>query len=867
MPDPLMRIPFRKPFRIFLIALLATVVLIAATSAVLSLFYEQAVIRYMKKYLDEHLLTQISMDDIRFSVLKGFPNATVEINHVVMFSGDHFSPADFKDSFADTLLKAQKISFQFNMIKLFHKVYELKRIEISHGFVNILFDNKGNHNLTVWKSNKSTDSGQYSVNLKSILLSDMHIRWVDLRTRLKMTAFSAKTSFRGSYSGSLWSGDTRGIFSHASLLIRNKTWMNNADMAFQLKMLYSHDRFRVRQGNVRLNKADISLHGEYKSGREKWIDLSLTLSRFGLGELMSLLPIKSDSLLNKYRFAGNGSLKATLKGPVSDPAHLQILSDFNLSECSARNLKTKTVINHILVSGTVSGTQTDNFHLTVHHFTSTIGKGSISGNLEITNLHDMLLQANISSDLDLSALQDFMGMDTIENMGGMIRARFRAEGKLGLIRADSLVRLLDYLKNGTFIFQDAGIKMKKSDLSIQHITGKATLNHYIYLDSMMIRINENDLRLSGKVQNLNDYLFGSGILKSELNVSTDYFSINSFLRKQPVSSSGKNRRRVTLFPGRMHLNAHLHADDFEAGKFRASDLSATLSLIGDSLYIPAFSLKFPDGLITGDALISQNREHVLSITCNSVSKQINIQQLFTSFNNFTQNFIVDRNVKGKLNGNISFFSQWDSTLQYMPKSLKAKGNLEIIDGELVQFEPMQKLSKYINVDELRLIRFKTLRNEIFIEDRLVTIPEMDIHSSAFNISVSGQQSFDNVFEYRLNVLLSEVLFNKARNKKKEMDDFLVEEDRNAQTKIPLIIAGTPNNFDVKFDRKRAFDLTRKNMAKNRGQQPVPPKADNFSIEWDENKKEPVHTENPASGQKQDDFIIEWNEDNKPDKNN
>ena len=33
-----------------------------------------------------------------------------------------------------------------------------------------------------------------------------------------------------------------------------------------------------------------------------------------------------------------------------------------------------------------------------------------------------------------------------------------------------------------------------------------------------------------------------------------------------------------------------------------------------------------------------------------------------------------------------------------------------------------------------------------------------------------------VFEYRLNVLLSEVLFNKARKKKKEMDEFLVEED-------------------------------------------------------------------------------------------
>ncbi len=72
------------------------------------------------------------------------------------------------------------------------------------------------------------------------------------------------------------------------------------------------------------------------------------------------------------------------------------------------------------------------------------------------------------------------------------------------------------------------------------------------------------------------------------------------------------------------------------------------------------------GSITGNALISQNRKHLVSITCNSVSQQINIQELFTAFNNFAQNFIVDKNIKGKLNGTIGFYAQWDSTLRFLP---------------------------------------------------------------------------------------------------------------------------------------------------------------------------------------------------------
>ncbi len=246
------------------------------------------------------------------------------------------------------------------------------------------------------------------------------------------------------------------------------------------------------------------------------------------------------------------------------------------------------------------------------------------------------------------------------------------------------------------------------------------------------------------------------------------------------------------------------------------------------------------GTITGNALISQNKKHLVSITCNSVSQQINIQELFTAFNNFAQNFIVDKNIKGKLNGTIGFYAQWDSTLRFLPKTLEANGKLEITDGELVQFEPMMKLSKYINVDELRVIHFKTLRNDIHIQDRTVTIPEMDIHSSAFNISAAGQQTFDNLFEYRINVLLSEVLFNKARKKKKEMDEFLVEDDPKSQTTIPLIIAGTPDDFYVKFDRKRAFSLTKRNTEKTPVQKTDLPDAGNFRIEWEETRKRTSH---------------------------
>ena len=101
---------FRKPLRVFAFSLLTIITLMVVTSAILSLFYEKAVIRLMKKYLDEHLLTQLSMDDIRFRVFKGISQRHRGDHQCCGAFGTMTLPADdFSGSFSDTLLQANSI--------------------------------------------------------------------------------------------------------------------------------------------------------------------------------------------------------------------------------------------------------------------------------------------------------------------------------------------------------------------------------------------------------------------------------------------------------------------------------------------------------------------------------------------------------------------------------------------------------------------------------------------------------------------------------------------------------------------------------------------------------------------------------------
>jgi hypothetical protein len=851
---------FSKPFRIFAISLLATITLILVTSALLTLYYEKAVTRYMKKYLDEHLLTELSMKDIRFSVLKGFPNAAVELSNVVILSGEDFHRYDFTGAFSDTLLHAKTISFQFDLLKLIHKQYELRKIEISDGRLNILFDKNNHHNLHIWRTGESNGGQDYAVDLRSILLNTTRVRIISAREPFQLAAYSQRTTFRGNYANKILSGEIRGNLRLDSFALRNRTLIRDAEWHIAAKTFFGGERFRIRKGRLQLNKIVADIAGEYKFGKGASLDLTIGIQQFGLEELMSLLPAARKVLPAHMSFSGDGKLSAVIKGPVSGKNNLFIRSEFDLNGCRAKNTDTREEIGNINLRGSISGTRAENFEVRLEQVSGDLGKGGIKGSFFLNNLKTLQFRANVRANLDLDAVMRFVSPDTLESLTGFVLSDISMAGSLKQF-TDSSFHALALVEKGTFVFRDAGIKMKNQLWDIRHIAGKASWNKTLHLDSLALQVNGTNLLVSGYLNNLAGYLAKREPVQSNLDIRTDHFDLDRVLSYFPKRRSASSGPSFSVSQPGFHLNARLRADNFTAGKFNAADVSLHLSTARDSIYVHDFFLKFPDGSITGDALITQDRNHLISVTCNSRPSQINIQQLFTAFNNFTQTFIVDKNVKGSLNGSISFFAQWDSAFNFIPSNLKAQADIEITNGELVQFEPMLRLSKYIDVEELRHIRFSTLKNAIFINNRLITLPEMNIHSTAFNISVSGQHSFDNEFDYRMRVLLSDVLFNKARKKKQEINEFMVEESSADQTTIPLIIAGTPAKFDVRFDRKRAFDLTRKSLKEgSQGAEKLPARND-FKIEWEEPVSKPAQVDPPPAG-KQDasDFKVEWDED-------
>ncbi|MBL7936338.1 MAG: hypothetical protein JNM51_11090, partial [Bacteroidia bacterium] len=161
---------------------------------------------------------------------------------------------------------------------------------------------------------------------------------------------------------------------------------------------------------------------------------------------------------------------------------------------------------------------------------------------------------------------------------------------------------------------------------------------------------------------------------------------------------------------------------------------------------------------------------------------------------------------------IDFSGTWDKKLNADLNSINVSSSILIERGELIGFKPLESLAKYIDVNELRHIKFSTLQSAVEIKNRIITIPKTSIKSNAINLELWGKHTFDNMIDYHIQLLLSELLAKKPR-KNNDFDEelSLVENDPENRRSVFVLMTGPIDNPTIKYDRKGAKEKIKEDI--------------------------------------------------------
>lgn len=204
-------------------------------------------------------------------------------------------------------------------------------------------------------------------------------------------------------------------------------------------------------------------------------------------------------------------------------------------------------------------------------------------------------------------------------------------------------------------------------------------------------------------------------------------------------------------------------------------------------------MKAAGGSFALDGQLDMHRREPLFFEGKAKCTDVKVDSLFLLFDNFGQDFLVSKNLKGHLNVTADLYIPLNKDFRVLPKSSKAQIHVSIKNGELNEFAPLQKLSKFIDAKDLYNVRFQELKNTIRIENERIFIPEMEIKSNLNSVSVLGTQGFDGSLDYKLKVSLKNF-------KKKDKDEAFgaIKED-GTNTTLFLTLKGTTQDFKVAYD--------------------------------------------------------------------
>lgn len=188
-----------------------------------------------------------------------------------------------------------------------------------------------------------------------------------------------------------------------------------------------------------------------------------------------------------------------------------------------------------------------------------------------------------------------------------------------------------------------------------------------------------------------------------------------------------------------------------------------------------------------------------------------IDQLLFKFENFGQDALVSDNVHGQLfcdiNGKIRMYPDMIPDLDQSEIHMDVK----LLNGSLVNYEPMNMLSDYMGDKDLSNIRFDTLQNHMDITNGVMNIPEMTLETTVGHYEMSGTQDMDLNMEYYLRIPWKTIrkgaayrLFGKKKGEDtKAEEDKIIEKDPNKKTRyLNLKIVGDAEDFSIKLGKKK-----------------------------------------------------------------
>lgn len=769
--------------------MLGIAVVLGIATVSLVFIYEDEVKSIIIGELNKNLKSEVKVDpkNIDLTFIKSFPKCALEFKDVLILEA-------IEKKERDTLVFAESIRLMFNLKDLWNKNYTINKINISGAQCNLGIDKKGRPNYIFWKKNEGQSTDNLKFALKDISLQKINLKYKNAEQKVKLSLNFKEAVFAGDFGDDQYALQTEGSAKLEYLQVNKTNLLRQKNIKYDLDLDINKSVYQINKAELALNEMYFLLNGNcnYKDSLQS-LDLKFDGKNLDVASVLSLLPEKYAHRMNDYKSEGDFFTKGSVSYKAGQKANVN--AEFGINNATVAYKQQDMQLKNLNIQGKLKMDERDDF-LNLQNVSAQLGTNTMSGYCLITNLSDPYLNVGVNVNARLEEVNSFWPIDTLEYVSGSVQLNAQVKGNLNEMKKSAFSPSVT--ADGSATLKDIKTKFKGKQNEINISQGSFMLNdRSVAVNDFKLLIGASDVELNGQLPGFLNYLFDA---QQPLVINAALKSNTLSLEDVLYGGSNSGSEKINI-PSNLSFDLNADIAKFSFSKFEAQSVSGKIAIHNQKIVAENVSLETMDGKAQVNAFADASGENI-SIKAASDLQNINITKMFYQFNNFGQQTLTEKHLKGFATANINFTGNWSKELVCDLQSVTSTGSLTIERGRLVDFKPLESLSKYVEVSELRDIKFSSLQSNFDIHDQVITIPKTYIKNSALNIELWGKHTFKNEIDYHFKLLLSELLASKKRaNKQLDEEMEFYENDPENRRSVYVLMTGTVDNPIIKYDRK------------------------------------------------------------------
>lgn len=763
----------------------------------------------VKKELGKNIRGELHIEKLSLTFLKEFPNLSLTMEGTTV-----------KDSaFHKDVFTAEKVFLRINTVQLLRFKMDARSMVIENGKFYLYRDTAGYFNAEIFKIDKTDTTSSGSINFELEKLRIQNLQIISVNDLMGQHISVVAKDIRGTV---INEGDKLVIplegTAHVDSMIfksdKGAFFVNkDASVKMTLEYLQEEKKMNILEGPIVMDGETYMMKGFFKFDKKPaYLSLEITNHAVDFSKARTVLSDVIAKNMEGMEVLNPVDLRITVKGDIIPLFPPEVDVNFKLKNATVKaygvELTNLTMdglfMNHVLPN---VRNEDSNSAVKFNVQYAKVQGVPISAQVSVTNLKALYLDLALQSHATLPDFNKLIPQNKYRFTAGKVDVDVKYTGTLDYYidsnnrnTFDDTLRGSIKVSEGAFVYDKRKLKLDKINTDIDLSIAK------IDVKNLSGNLNGNDIFFKGSITSLRRiFVVDQQRMVGNFTIDAPNFNLGNVLTEKMLAAEEDAKpatpqdatnaaKAIDELTDRVTASVLFTSNQLTYKKFVAKKVVGEFNVSSKGLVVNNFHLNACKGTINvkGGLNTSGKKDR---LSADLQIKSVDVKEFLTAAENFGQDAIIDKNVRGLFSVNATINTPLGQDYVPVLDSIRGRIYFSLKNGALVDFKPMQDIGKTVfKKRDFNNVTFAEIHDTVVIREGKLFIKRMEISSSVLRVFVQGRYAFKGIIDMAIQFPLN--------NLGKKGEDYYAENigtDAKVGGNIMLRVHGENNKTKITVD--------------------------------------------------------------------